>query len=171
MSEDRTKRGIRDLVLSMAVVGIFVAFLFVVVWRPAPEAVKVVDPTLQLEAARAQAGYDVLAPEGLSPDWKSTSARFEANPDGSTTWFLGYVTPDQRYLALAQSDGPEAQFIEAQTLNGIPDGQQDIAGQQWRQYVSGDQRSLVRTQNGTTTIVTGTVSYQDLATFVSRLKS
>ena len=41
MSEDRTKRGIRDLVLSMAVVGIFVAFLFVVVWRPAPEAVKV----------------------------------------------------------------------------------------------------------------------------------
>jgi hypothetical protein len=102
MSEDRTKRGIRDLVLSMAVVGIFVAFLFVVVWRPAPEPVKVVDPTLQLEAARAQAAYDVLAPVGLSGDWKSTSARFEANEDGSTTWFLGYVTPDGRYVALAR---------------------------------------------------------------------
>lgn len=171
MSEDRTKRGIRDLVLSMAVVGIFVAFLFVVVWRPAPEAVKVVDPTLQLEAARAQAGYDVLAPVGLSADWKPTSARFEANEDGSTTWFLGYVTPDGRYVALAQTDGPPAAFIDAQTLDGTPDGQRDVDGSPWSQYLSGDQRSLVNTQDGTTTVVTGTVSYDELAGFLGRLRS
>lgn len=171
MSEDRTKRGFRDLVLSMAVVGLFVAFLFAVVWRPAPEAVKVVDPKLQLEAARAQASYEVLAPVGLSGDWKPTSARYEADADGSSTWFLGYVTPDQRYVALAQTDGPEDEFVKTQTLDGTPDGQRDIDAQQWRQYLSGDQRSLVRTQDGTTTIVTGTVTYDDLTSFVGRLRS
>ncbi len=171
MSEDRTKRGLRDLVLSLAVVGIFVAFLFAVVWRPAPEAVKVVDPTLQLDAARAQASYDVLAPEGLSPDWKSTSARFEANEDGSTTWFLGYVTPSGQYVALAQTDGPESEFVQEQTLDGVPDGQRDVAGEQWRQYLSGGQRSLVTSSQGATTVVTGTVSYDELASFVDRLRS
>ena len=35
----------RDLVLSMAVVGIFVAFLYLVVLRPTPDPVKVVDVT------------------------------------------------------------------------------------------------------------------------------
>ena len=30
MSSDRTKRGLRDLILSLAVVGVFVAFLFAV---------------------------------------------------------------------------------------------------------------------------------------------
>jgi hypothetical protein len=171
VSEDRTKRGLRDLVLSLAVVGIFVAFLFAVVWRPAPEAVKVVDPTLQLDAARAQARFDVLAPEGLSGDWKPTSARYEASEDGSSTWFLGYVTPDGQYVALAQTDGPEATFVAEQTLDGVAEGQREVAGQQWRQYVSGDQRSLVTGSDGSTTVVTGTASYDELAAFVDRLRS
>lgn len=87
MSEDRTKRGVRDLVLSMAVVGLFVAFLFVVVWRPAPEAVKVVDPLPMLQVAREQADYPVLAPVGLDDQWRATSARFEQGsrrPPGSS---------------------------------------------------------------------------------------
>ena len=117
MSEDRTKRGIRDLVLSLAVVSVFVAFLVAVAWRPSPEPVRTVDPALQLEAARAQADYPVLAPIGLSSEWKPTSARFEATPTGST-WFLGYVTPDQQYIALTQTDGDPAAFVAEQTLQG-----------------------------------------------------
>lgn len=171
MSEDRSKRGIRDLILSLAVVGVFVAFLYAVVWRPAPDPVRVVDPTFQLEAARAQADYPVLAPEGLSDQWRPTSARFEATGEDTTSWFLGYVTPETQYTAVTQTDGDAAEFIEEQTLQGTLDGERTIAGQQWQQYVSGDQRSLVRTADGATTVVTGTVGYEQLQAFVERLRS
>jgi hypothetical protein len=171
VSEDRTKRGVRDLVLSLAVVGVFVAFLYAVVWRPAPDPVRVVDPTLQLEAARAQADYPVLAPLGLSSQWRPTSARFEAAGGDATTWFLGYVTPEDQYVALAQTDGDADAFIAAQTLEGRPDGERVIAGEAWQQYVADDQRSLVRTADGSTTVVTGTVDYAQLQAFAERLRS
>ena len=171
MSEDRTKRGIRDLVLSLAVVGLFVAFLVAVAWRPAPDPIRTVDPALQLEAARAQAEYPVLAPVGVPAQWQSTSARFEAAADGSTTWFLGYVTPDLQYVAVTQTDGDARTFVQEQTLQGVADGQRSIDGQAWEQYVSGEQRSLVLLEAGSTTVVTGTVSYDDLQAFVERLRS
>ena len=166
MSEDRSKRGIRDLILSMAVVAVFVAFLFAVVWRPAPEAIKPVDTQFALEAARTQADYPVLFPQGLPAGWTPTSARFEAG-----TWFLGYVTPEGQYVAVTQTAGTSEDFVREQTLNGQPDGSRTIAGQQWQQYVAEDQRSLVRTADGATTVVTGTVDYDQLQAFVERLKA
>lgn len=169
MSDDRTKRGIRDLILSMAVVGIFVAFLFAVVWRPSPDPIRTVDPVPQFEAARAQADYTVLAPQGLSADWKPTSARFEAEGDDATSWFVGYVTPEGQFVALTQSDADPVEFTEKQTLQGTPDGERVIDGTTWTQYIANDQRSLVSTADGATTIVTGTVSYERLQAFVERL--
>ena len=166
MSEDRTKRGIRDLILSLAVVAVFVAFLFAVVWRPAPEAVKPVDTQFPLEAARAQADYPVLFPEGLPSGWTPTSARFE-----NGTWFVGYVTPEQEYVAVTQTAGDSADFVKEQTLEGQADGSRTIDGTQWQQFISGDQRSLVRTGDGSTTVVTGTVDCDQLQAFIGKLQS
>lgn len=168
MSEDRTKRGIRDLILSLAVVALFVAFLFAVVWRPAPEAVKPVDTRFPLEAARTQADYPVLFPEGLAAGWTPTSARFDA---GTSTWFLGYVTPEEQYVAVTQTAGESADFVQEQTLEGRADGTREIDGEQWQQFVTGDQRSLVRTSDGSTTVVTGTVDYEQLQAFIGKLQS
>jgi hypothetical protein len=170
MSEDRTKRGLRDLILSMAVVGVFVAFLFAVVWRPAPDPVRTVDPAPMLQLARQEAGFPVLAPTGLASGWRPTSARFEGD-DEAAIWFLGYVTPDDEYVAVAQTDADPAGFIEEQTLDGAPDGQRTIDGQVWLQYVAEDQRSLVRTDDVDTTVVTGTVSYDQLQEFIGKLSS
>lgn len=150
----------------MAVVALFVAFLFAVVWRPTPEAVKPVDTTFPLQAARSQAAYPVLSPQGLPAGWTATSARF----DGST-WFLGYVTPEQQYVAVTQTDGDAEAFIKEQTLQGQADGSRTIAGQQWDQYLADDQRSLVRAADGSTTVVTGTLDYDQLQAFVEKLQS
>ncbi|MEZ5185341.1 MAG: DUF4245 domain-containing protein [Candidatus Nanopelagicales bacterium] len=168
MSEDRTRRGIRDLILSMAVVGLFVAFLFAVVWRPSPDPIRTVDPAPMLQMARAQADFPVLAPADLPAAWRATSARFRAD-EGSSTWFLGYVTPEGEYVAVTQTDGEQEAFIAEQTLQGEPDGERTIAGRQWQQYVTDDQRSLVRSTDTSTTVVTGTVSYEQLQDFAGRL--
>ncbi len=170
MSSERTKRGLRDLVLSLAVVGLFVAFLFVVVWRPSPDPVRTVDPAPVLLSAREQAGYPVYAPTGLTGNWRATSARFEADGD-ATVWFLGYVTPDDQYIAVAQTDGDAQNFIEEQTLDGSPDGEMTVDGQVWQRYTTTDQRSLVRSADGSTVVVTGSVSYEQLADFAGRLSA
>jgi hypothetical protein len=170
VSDDRTKRGLRDLVLSLAVVGLFVGFLFAVVWRPAPEAVKVVDPLPMLQVAREQAEYPVLAPVGLGTDWRATSARFEQG-EASSTWFLGYVNPDDEFVAVTQTDGSPEEFIQEQTVQGSPDGTREIAGQTWQQYRGEDQQSLVLSGPEGTTVVTGTVSYDELQSFVERLRT
>ncbi|HRY10727.1 MAG: DUF4245 domain-containing protein [Actinobacteria bacterium] len=170
MSSERTKRGLRDLVLSLAVVGLFVAFLFVVVWRPSPDPVRTVDPAPVLLSAREQAGYPVYAPTGLTGNWRATSARFEADGD-ATVWFLGYVTPDDQYIAVAQTDGDAQNFIEEQTLDGSPDGEMTVDGQVWQRYTTTDQRSLVRSSDGSTVVVTGSVSYEQLADFAGRLSA
>lgn len=170
MSDDRTKRGLRDLILSLAVVGVFVAFLFVAVWRPSPDPVRTVDPVPMLQAAREQAEYPVLAPTGLSEQWRPTSARFDVT-DGSSTWFLGYVTPEGQYVAVTQTDGDPADFISEQTVQGVPDGERTIEGRQWQQYASGDQLSLVLTDDTSTTVVTGTVSFEALEQFIGKLST
>lgn len=170
MSSDRTQRGLRDLILSIAVVGVFVAFLFAVVWRPSPDPVRTVDPAPVLLSAREQSGYPVYAPTGLSGDWRATSARFEAEGD-ATVWFLGYVTPEDQYVAVAQTDGDAEDFIEEQTLEGVPDGEVSVAGDVWQRYSTPDQRSLVRTADGSTVVVTGSVSYEQLADFAGRLSA
>ena len=170
MSSERTQRGLRDLVLSLLVVGAFVAFLFAVVWRPAPDPARTVDPVPALTAAREQADYPVQAPTGLSAQWRATSARFDGD-ENTTTWFLGYVTPEDQYVALAQTDGDAGEFVADQTLRGRPDGERIISGRQWRQYTTDDQRSLVTSMDGSTVVVTGTVSYEQLADFASRLSS
>lgn len=168
MSEDRAKRGFRDLILSLAVVTVFVAFLFAMVWRPSPDPVRTVDPAPMLRVARAEAEYPVLAPVGLSSGWRSTSARFEVDGTAST-WFLGYVTPDDEFVAVTQTDGEPGDFIAEQTVQGQPDGERIIKGDQWQQYIADDQRSLVRSTDTSTTVVTGTVSYEQLQDFVGRL--
>lgn len=168
MSEQRAKRGLRDLVLSLGVVGLFVAFLYAVVWRPAPEPVRTIDPAETLRLAESDADYEVLAPEGLSEQWRPTSARYEPAGDGST-WFLGYVTPDGQYVAVAQTDGDPEAFIGEQTLSGSPEGVREIRDEQWQQYATDDQRSLVRATDESTTVVTGTVDYDQLQDFAERL--
>lgn len=170
MSSDRTKRGLRDLILSLAVVGVFVAFLFAVVWRPSPDPVRTVDPMPALLTAREQADYSVYAPTGLSSEWRATSARFEADGD-ATVWFLGYVTPEDQYIAVAQTDGDGADFVEEQTLDGTPDGEVTVDGAVWQRYSTPDQRSLVRSADGSTVVVTGSVSYEQLAEFAGRLSA
>lgn len=167
----RGRQTARDLLLSLGVVAGFVLFLVVMVARPQPQEIREVDPAPMLAAARQQADYPVLAPGSLSDEWRATSARFTGNPDGSTTWFLGYVTPQGEYVGVAQSDGRAAEFIEQQTAEGQAVGQQTAAGRTWQQYQAdnGD-TSLVASDKDVTTVVTGTLPFDELAAFAEQLQ-
>lgn len=145
--------------LVLALIGV----ILLITWRPQPDAVKVVDPTQVLIAARTLAPFPVLVPAGLD-GYQVTSARWKQTPasSGEPVLHLGYVTPETQYVQISQSVADSAKFIEEQTAGGIGSGEIIIDGQVWQHFETADRQSLVLDGNGVTTVVSGTTSQSDL---------
>ena len=160
-----------DMVRSLAVVFLFVAFLLVLTPRRHFDAVKEIDYTAELRAARTSAPYDVLAPVGLPDRWRATSARLEREDD-AVTWHLGFVTPQDEYAALAQSDGDPLDFLDRQTNSGTLLGSVEVDGVQWQRYYrqAKNARALVRTSGEALVVVAGTAQFAELQELAAALR-
>lgn len=172
-AKPRSQQTVRDLVLSMLVVGGFVAFLYIVVLRPAPDPVRIVDVTNAAIVAKSAEAFAIPVPTGLSADWRATSARFTMGPvEGTGQWYNGYLDPNDEFVAVIAQDHSLDEFVPEQTRNGAPEGQITVAGRVWDQYLSedGKQWSLVNITPDETIIVTGTVPYEELAAFAGTLQ-
>jgi len=143
--------------------------------------VSVVDWQPVLARARAEAPYPVLAPTNLPPDWRATRVNWvktgdpflNGQPAVRNTWQLGFLAPDNTYIALNQGDVDPAEFIQDESREGRPDGESVVAGQKWQRLVTDDDRtrSLVLSQPSVTTVVVGDTSYQALESYTATLSS
>jgi len=129
----------------------------------------------ELAGARAAVTYPVLAPVGLPDGWRATSVRLSPAGDGKTQWHMGWLSREDRYFGLEQSDDDRSDLL-ADVLDGTrEDGTSLVAGQPWDRLreSGGDVRDrvLVRTVDGVTTIVNGTGSYAELERFAATLSS
>lgn len=160
-----------DMIRSLAVIGLVLAALLLLAPRRHYDAVKVVDYGAELAGARRDAPYSLLAPVGLSERWRATSVRYEKH-DGATTWHLGFVTPADDYAGVEQSDGDARGFVYNQSNRGLADGVADIGGRRWQRYYreSRDLRTLARTADGATVVVTGDASYDELGRLAAALR-
>lgn len=170
----RMRQTVRDMVISMAVVlgivGIFVAAS----WRPTPDPVRVVDPAPVVAAAAASADFTVLKPTGLSDGWRPTSARWEPTTASGAVPVLhiGYVTPADQYAQVTQARMDYAPYLAEQTGRGVAEGPQQIRDLTWvRMTGDNDDRSLVLTQDGVTTVVYGSAGWDELTTLAASLRS
>lgn len=170
----RMKQTVRDMVISLIVVLGVIAVVMVIAWRPKPEAVKPVEYRPQLAIAERQAGYPVLMLDPLPDGWTVTSARWEvtdtSSPDPS--WHIGMVTADGQYVQIEQSVTKRPEWLNAQLVDETKLGERDINGMTWIEYErdAPAQRSLVFTNAGVTTIVSGTLSFDELSSVVSGLR-
>ncbi|MCK1820363.1 DUF4245 domain-containing protein [Streptomyces sp. XM83C] len=166
------QKTVRDMVLSLGLIMIAAAviYLFVPHDDDAPD-LKRVDYRVELLTARRAASYPVAAPEGLPESWKATSVRF----DGADfdAWHLGFHAPDGEYVAIEQSTDQRARFIdEASQGAKETDVTQEIGGRTWIRYTGGRYDALVLkdTVDGSTTVVAGTGSFDQLAQMAGALK-
>ncbi|MFD7640076.1 DUF4245 domain-containing protein [Kitasatospora sp. NPDC059795] len=175
MAGNSSKRGrqtVRDMVLSMAAVGIVVAVAYFSI--PSAESKSGVHPvTYQVEVASAKraAPYPLLGPEKLPDGWQATSVSYSPNEKGHAVWHLGLSTASGQYAAIEQSDGKPQDVVAKNVPGGKPDGSSTVDGQEW-QRVQGDRyRALTRPAGSTgTTVLTGTASYEELAELARTLK-
>ncbi|MCQ4082289.1 DUF4245 domain-containing protein [Streptomyces sp. RB6PN25] len=175
VASKRGKQTVRDMVLSMAVIGLVVAGIYALFLpRGTKESITPVDYTVELGQARRAAPYPVAAPSGLPGQWRATSVTYDDSDPRNTHWHLGFLDPENQYAAIEQSNEDEATFVSAETQQSQRSGSQVVDGKTWERYDGGRYRALVLEQKGqngpVTTMVTGTAPYDQLAQLAGALR-
>ena len=168
----RLRQTVRDMLLSMLVVGAVVV-LIVLPWNHSnPDPVRVVDPAPVVSAARDSLDWPVLAPVVLPAGWRATSARLEIAADGESVVQTGYLSPAVRFVGLSQSATKELAFVRDRSSSGEPAGTTTIDGTSWDRLetTDGKQRSLVRVEGGVTYLVTGQADWSEIEAFTGSLR-
>ncbi|WP_225992443.1 DUF4245 domain-containing protein, partial [Actinomadura montaniterrae] len=172
----RLTTGLGGFTMAMGACLLLVLAIFVITPRDNKEVLPTVDYASQLWAMRGDAPYTVWAPEGLSPRWRPTSSRISGLESGGkqpVAWHLGFVTPKGEYAALEQSNEKAEAYVPRMTNSSKPIGTMQVAGASWAKYHRNDKKanSLARPgPGGTSIVVTGTASYEELAVLAASLK-
>lgn len=121
-----------------------------------------------IAVADEEAEFVPVAPRNMPEPWIPVRMKWEAGHEGrDQRWMVGWLSPDQIYFAVEQSNVDPQVMIERVTREGSPDGTSEAMGQTWQRYVSDDgrTRSLVLIADDVTTIVVADASYEELEAF------
>ncbi|WP_328319402.1 DUF4245 domain-containing protein [Streptomyces sp. NBC_00388] len=171
MAGTRSKQTVRGMMQSMVVIGAAVAVIYVFVPHGGTsEPVKTVDYRVEQLTAQRAAPYPVQAPVGLPKGWKATSVSY--TQDSGNAWHLGFLDPEGQYVAVEQGTGPSDRFVTtvSQDASKTPHTQQ-VGGETWQRWKGSKYNALVRREKGSTTAVTGTAPYGQLAQMAAALKA
>ncbi|MBY8884082.1 DUF4245 domain-containing protein [Streptomyces sp. PTM05] len=167
----RGKQTVRDMMLSILVMGVVVAGLYIFLPHGGTDPVKTVSYNVELGQARHAAPYPVAAPEGLPKQWRATSVTYDGSDPKASTWHLGFIDPQGQYASVDQSNGAAGAFVSTTTQQSTRHGTQTVAGQTWDRYTGGRYQALARTEHGVTTVVDGTAPFSQLAELAAALRT
>ncbi|MBB5940235.1 hypothetical protein FHS42_007333 [Streptomyces zagrosensis] len=162
------------MVLSLALVGIVAATLYVVIPHDEDkDPIKTVSTRVEIDIARRAAPYAIAAPVGLPPGWRATSVTYRGKSDHGAIWHLGYLTPGKEYVGVEQSDTERVkQYVADVTHKAKQAGAPiEVKGKKWTRHQGEKYNALIREEPGVTTVVTGTAPEQDLLRMVQALKA
>ncbi len=132
--------------------------------------VKAVDYRVELTTARRAAPYPVAAPAGLPEGWKATSVSYRGH--NGAGWHLGYLDPDDRYVAVEQSTAPAKKYVPEVSRDAKNTGRtRDVAGQAWEVWEGPKYDALVLHAEDVTTVVTGSAPTERLVEMAAALET
>jgi hypothetical protein len=136
--------------------------------------VRTVDPSTTVQLAAARAGYELVVPTDLDEGYRPTSARTDAggaDEGDPVTLEIGYLTPEEEFAGFVVSDDRDADPV-ADVLDGAEEqGAVDIGGRSWTRSTTVDgETALSREDGGTTVLVTGSASDDELETVAASVE-
>jgi hypothetical protein len=177
MARRRGTETIGDMVRSMAVVLIPVAFVagLVGLLRPSSETVRDVEWQPALELARDAADYVLVGPESVPQGWTATRVAYETGTSSSDgVWRMSFVTADGTYVGLVQRAGDVDSVVQRELGDVEPDGSSTVEGQRWDRYLEQQEadpdRALVLARDDSVVIILGSGDYSELEEFASWLR-
>ncbi|MFF3685335.1 DUF4245 domain-containing protein [Streptomyces sp. NPDC002187] len=167
----RGRQTVRDMVLSMAVIGVVVAGIYTLVPHDEKaDPIKAIDYRVELLTAQRAAPYGVAAPQGLAGGWKPTSVSYDRSEGHA--WHLGFLDPDGEYVAVEQSTSASGKYIRKVSQQAKETGKtRQVAGKTWHLWEGPKYDALVLKAEGATTVVTGTAGPERLAQMAAALES
>ncbi|MEV7196681.1 DUF4245 domain-containing protein [Streptomyces sp. NPDC093510] len=161
---------VKNMLWSLVVIALAAGVIYLFIpHNESKSSVKRVDYRVELLTARRAAAYPVAAPEGLAKAWKATSVRYNGAEQDS--WHLGFLDPDEQYVAIEQSTAKPAAFIKRVTHDASrTKTTAEIGGRTWTRYEGPKYDALVTGEKGATTVVTGTASFGQLTKMAESLK-
>ncbi len=125
-----------NLLLSIAASLGIVLFLVLVVVRPDQAAPEPIDYRAIAVQAQPDEG-DRLAAPVLPPGWSANRAVLQRVAGGGLTWSIGFLTPDQEFIALEQGVQVSEAWLPGYLGRAQPTSTIRSEGLQWQVY---DQR-------------------------------
>ncbi|MET9323189.1 DUF4245 domain-containing protein [Streptomyces sp. NPDC003038] len=164
------KQTVWDMVRSLAVIGVVVAGIYLFVPHDEKaDPTRTVDYRVETITARRAAPYPVAAPAGLPAEWRATSVTYERK--NANAWHLGFLDPQQQYVAVEQSSDVSAKYIGKVTRQAKATGQTEQIGElTWERWDGEKYDALVRQEQGHVTVVTGTASFEQLGAMAAALE-
>jgi Protein of unknown function (DUF4245) len=171
--------NVRSMVISMVVILAAVLAWVAMVPRVREINRPAIDVTSVARHVRQETGWAISQPR-LPAGWTATNVRFAADGDGVRTWHAGYLSPEDNYVSIDQTQaaGVTDRWLTTLTSDGQGEGVLAAAGKTWQMLSSRDtvQRSLVfrgagaGTVNTLITVLSGTAPYSQLAQFAEALE-
>jgi hypothetical protein len=164
------RRTARDLVISLLVLLVPIAFIVAVFRLQGGEDPVVIDPSPAMAQAEAAGEFPVSRPDGLAEGWRPVSAVYRREDTGAILR-VGYLTPAGAGVQLIESNQPAEDLLRRELGDSVsPTGTVDISGRQWQSYqVRGDERALVQTGQDRTLIVIGRGGSDELRALAASL--
>jgi len=162
----RSNQTALNLVVATIASLAIVLILVIVVVRPAPPAAEPID--FLAIAAQAQPGADapLIAP-ALPATWSANAARF-GNRTQVPTWYIGFITPSQQFIAFNQGIDANPSWESDVLQRAEATGTATIDGLTWTLFDRRDRSgtgnyaySMVATVDRSTVVLHGTAPTEE----------
>ena len=176
----RAKQTANNLLYSMLATAAVVVVMVIITPRPTQSLLQPVKYEQVAKMAAKSTGKPVLAPPLLGKGWYSNSASWNTKTsDGVDNWYLGFVGPQDQYVALTQAYGTNPTWSVFQLKGDMPAGARKIGGRTftvWKSTTTNSPRlshdyalvTDITTATGTDqVIVFGTAHYATLTRFAA----
>lgn len=129
----RANQTLINLIWSLVATLAVVLVLVLVVVRPSPEVLDPVDYHAVAEQAQVNSEVPLADPQ-LPAQWTSNSASLTTAADGISTWYIGFITPSDTFIAMSQGIEANPTWVSTLLESGIATGSETIEGIDWQVY-------------------------------------
>ena len=164
----RARQSVLNLALSLAATVGVVLLLVLGVPRDDSSRLLRVDYITAAASASATVGKPLVAPP-IADGWWSNAARLEES-DGVTSWYVGFVTPENQYIAIRQTYQPNPTWVALQLSGNAKAESKKIANLTWEYWPTLNpsnppgtrERALLHQTEDLVLIIFGTAEWSDL---------
>ena len=173
-----TRFVLGDMVRSLGLVFLIIFVLLII--GPARTLIfphgsewKGLDYSGDLRGFEQRSGHPALAPTGLPSSWRANSADVVPAELGRVQMDIGFATPSDHFVSLAESTGPGARLLrrEVGRAYATPEGSERIGAHTW-QTGNGfeDERYLYASIDGIAVVIRGDGSDAELRRLAASLR-